>query len=88
MKARREEWATVDDHGKQKLGQTVLVRIETSPEDIKGMEQAEGILTARGGMTSHAALVARQRGKVCVAGCGVLDIDYKTREMKVGGHLF
>ena len=47
----------------------VLCRIETSPDDIRGMEAAEGILTARGGMTSHAALVARQMGKVCVAGC-------------------
>jgi pyruvate, orthophosphate dikinase len=63
--------------------QVILVRIETSPEDIKGMNAAEGILTARGGMTSHAALVARQMGKVCVAGCGSLDIDYETRELKV-----
>jgi len=61
----------------------ILVRIETSPEDIKGMNASEGILTARGGMTSHAALVARQMGKVCVAGCGSLDIDYTTRELKV-----
>jgi pyruvate,orthophosphate dikinase len=63
----------------------ILVRIETSPEDIKGMEAAEGILTARGGMTSHAALVARQMGKVCVAGCGALNIDYKTKTMKIEG---
>lgn len=63
--------------------QVILVRVETSPEDIKGMNAAEGILTARGGMTSHAALVARQMGKVCVAGCGVLDIDYLKREMSV-----
>jgi pyruvate,orthophosphate dikinase len=63
----------------------VLVRIETSPEDIRGMSASEGILTARGGMTSHAALVARQMGKVCVAGCGTLDIDYKKREMMVKG---
>ncbi len=63
----------------------VLVRIETSPEDIKGMNAAEGILTARGGMTSHAALVARQMGKVCVAGCGALKINYKTREMRIEG---
>ena len=55
----------------------ILVRIETSPEDITGMSISEGILTARGGMTSHAALVARQMGKVCVAGCGALRIDYK-----------
>ncbi|MEO8399129.1 MAG: putative PEP-binding protein, partial [Ignavibacteriaceae bacterium] len=63
----------------------ILVRIETSPEDIKGMNAAEGILTARGGMTSHAALVARQMGKVCVAGCGALKINYKNREITVEG---
>lgn len=63
----------------------ILVRIETSPEDIAGMNAAEGILTARGGMTSHAALVARQMGKVCVAGCGALIIDYKSRILKVEG---
>jgi pyruvate,orthophosphate dikinase len=57
--------------------------METSPEDIRGMSAAEGILTARGGMTSHAALVARQMGKVCVAGCGTLEIDYKKRIMAV-----
>ncbi|MGD8777981.1 MAG: pyruvate, phosphate dikinase [Ignavibacteria bacterium] len=61
----------------------ILVRIETSPEDIKGMNASQGILTARGGMTSHAALVARQMGKVCVAGCGNLLIDYAKGEMKV-----
>ncbi|MDY7031222.1 MAG: pyruvate, phosphate dikinase, partial [Thermodesulfobacteriota bacterium] len=63
----------------------ILVRVETSPEDIRGMNAARGILTARGGMTSHAALVARQMGKVCVAGCGALDIDYNSQEMKVAG---
>lgn len=63
----------------------ILVRIETSPEDIRGMAAAEGILTARGGMTSHAALVARQMGKVCVAGCEALTIDYTTGEMRVAG---
>jgi pyruvate,orthophosphate dikinase len=63
----------------------ILVRIETSPEDIGGMNASEGILTARGGMTSHAALVARQMGKVCVAGCGALNIDYKARTIKVEG---
>ena len=63
----------------------ILVRIETSPEDIRGMQAASGILTARGGMTSHAALVARQMGKVCVAGAGELEIDYKKRTMKVSG---
>ncbi|MBC8277837.1 MAG: pyruvate, phosphate dikinase [FCB group bacterium] len=67
-------------------GKTViLVRIETSPEDIRGMEASEGILTARGGMTSHAALVARQMGKVCVAGCGDLNINYQNRVMNVEG---
>jgi len=65
----------------------ILARIETSPEDIKGMSAAEGILTARGGMTSHAALVARQMGKVCVAGCGELVIDYGRREMTVRGRV-
>ncbi len=63
----------------------ILVRIETSPEDIKGMNASEGILTARGGMTSHAALVARQMGKVCVAGCGSLKINYKERTVGVEG---
>jgi pyruvate,orthophosphate dikinase len=63
----------------------ILVRIETSPEDIKGMDASEGILTARGGMTSHAALVARQMGKVCVAGCSTLEIDYRSRTMTVKG---
>ncbi len=67
--------------------EVLLVRVETSPEDIRGMNAAQGILTARGGMTSHAALVARQMGKVCVVGCGALDIDYKTQEMKVNGHI-
>lgn len=62
----------------------ILVRIETSPEDIKGMNAAEGILTARGGATSHAAVVARGMGKCCVAGCSALDIDYSSGSMKVG----
>ncbi len=61
----------------------VLVRIETSPDDILGMKAAEGILTARGGMTSHAALVARQMGKVCVAGAGELEIDPMQRTLSV-----
>ncbi len=63
----------------------ILVRIETSPEDIKGMNASEGILTQRGGMTSHAALVARQMGKVCVAGCGTLKINYKEGKISVDG---
>lgn len=66
----------------------ILVRIETSPEDIRGMAAAEGILTARGGMTSHAALVARQMGKVCVAGCDALEISYEQARMKVKGKEF
>jgi pyruvate,orthophosphate dikinase len=61
----------------------VLCRIETSPDDIRGMDAAQGILTARGGMTSHAALVARQMGKVCVAGCEALHIDYRARILRV-----
>ena len=67
--------------------QVILVRIETSPEDIRGMNAAQGILTQRGGMTSHAALVARQMGKVCVAGCDALQIDYAKAEMNVKGTL-
>ncbi|MEO0257443.1 MAG: pyruvate, phosphate dikinase, partial [candidate division WOR-3 bacterium] len=65
-------------------GRIILVRTETSPEDIKGMELSEGILTSRGGMTSHAALVARQRGKTCIVGCSALEIDYKNRQIRVG----
>jgi pyruvate, orthophosphate dikinase len=72
------EWTTNGDR-------VVLCRVETSPDDIRGMEAAEGILTARGGMTSHAALVARQMGKVCVAGCEALQIDYGMRAMRVNG---
>ena len=62
----------------------ILVRIETSPEDIKGMNAAEGILTARGGATSHAAVVARGMGKCCVAGCSALDINYTEKCMRIG----
>ncbi len=70
----------------QTTGQkAVLVRIETSPEDLKGMLDAAGILTARGGMTSHAAVVARGMGKCCVSGAGELSIDYKTRTIEVNG---
>ena len=63
----------------------ILVRIETSPEDLKGMLDAAGILTARGGMTSHAAVVARGMGKCCVSGAGELEIDYKARTIEVNG---
>ena len=63
----------------------VLVRLETSPEDLAGMEAAEGILTARGGMTSHAAVVARGMGKCCVSGAGTLNVDYKKKTIEVNG---
>ena len=63
----------------------VLVRIETSPEDLAGMTAAEGILTARGGMTSHAAVVARGMGKCCVSGAGAINIDYKARTVEIDG---
>ena len=63
----------------------VLVRLETSPEDLAGMEAAEGILTARGGMTSHAAVVARGMGKCCVSGAGALNVNYQNRTIEVDG---
>ncbi len=66
-----------------KFKNTILTRIETSPEDLEGMNLAKGILTARGGMTSHAAVVARGMGKCCVSGAGALKIDYKNRVMRV-----
>ena len=73
----------------EKRGEKVLlVRLETSPEDLRGMIAAEGILTARGGVSSHAALVARQMGKVCVCGAAALDIDYNARTVKVAGKTF
>ncbi len=62
----------------------ILVRLETSPEDLAGMDKANGILTARGGMTSHAAVVARGMGKCCVSGAGEIEVDYKNRSFKVG----
>lgn len=65
--------------------QVLLVRTETSPEDLRGMIAAEGILTSRGGVSSHAALVARQMGKVCVCGAGALEVDYAAREVRVNG---
>jgi len=73
-----EKWAAAGE-------KIILVRIETSPEDIHGMHAAEGILTARGGMTSHAAVVARGMGRPCVSGAGTISIDYKARLMRVGG---
>ena len=73
-----EKWAS---EGKE----VILCRIETSPEDIGGMHVAQGILTSRGGMTSHAAVVARGMGACCVAGCGEVNIDYKARKMVING---
>ncbi len=71
-----------------KYEQSLLVRIETSPEDLEGMNIARGILTARGGMTSHAAVVARGMGKCCVSGAGSLRIDYKARTLTIDGRVF
>jgi len=66
----------------------ILVRVETSPEDLSGMDAAEGILTARGGMTSHAAVVARGMGKCCVSGAGAVKIDYRKRTMTIDGKVY
>ncbi len=66
----------------------LLVRVETSPEDLRGMIAAEGILTARGGVSSHAALVARQMGKVCICGAAALDINYDAKTVTVDGHTY
>src|SRR5438445_11407205 len=75
-----------DAHGKRDpKGRVVLVRRETSPEDIRGMQAADGILTAFGGASSHAALVSRQMGKVCIVGCNALQIDYKAGTVTAGG---
>jgi pyruvate,orthophosphate dikinase len=76
-----EEWGS---EGKD----VILARIETSPEDLKGMNEARGILTARGGMTSHAAVVARGMGKCCVSGAGAVSIDYRKKTMTVDGRTF
>jgi pyruvate,orthophosphate dikinase len=79
-----EAW--VHKHGKGNPdGRVILVRRETSPEDIRGMQAADGILTAFGGASSHAALVSRQMGKVCIVGCGALNIDYAKSTVTVGG---
>jgi len=77
--------AVIASERKEKV---LLVRIETSPEDLRGMIAAEGILTARGGVSSHAALVARQMGKVCVCGAAKLQIDYAAKTLTVGGRIF
>src|SRR5438477_502583 len=84
-----EEWVAKygkpDAHGnRDPKGRVVLVRRETSPEDIRGMQAADGILTAFGGASSHAALVSRQMGKVCIVGCQALQIDYEKRTVGVG----
>src|SRR5262249_1729432 len=71
----------VQHHGRG----VILVRRETSPEDLRGMQAADGILTAFGGASSHAALVSRQMGKVCVVGCSALQVDYEKRTITVGG---
>src|SRR5215469_15083458 len=77
-----EAW--VHKHQGSPEGRVILVRRETSPEDIRGMQAAAGILTAFGGASSHAALVSRQMGKVCIVGCGALQIDYDKRTVTVG----
>ena len=74
-----------DAEARRARGESVILcRVETSPEDIRGIEAAQGILTARGGMTSHAALVARQLGTVCVVGCDGLSVDYRSGEARIG----
>jgi pyruvate, orthophosphate dikinase len=79
-----ERAVTAADKGEKVL----LVRVETSPEDLRGMIAAEGILTARGGVSSHAALVARQMGKVCVCGAAAVEVDYQARTVSVDGQTF
>ena len=78
------EAVTASENGEK----TILVRLETSPEDLAGMVVAEGILTARGGMTSHAAVVARGMGKCCVAGCSALNVDEEKKTVEVDGKVF
>jgi pyruvate,orthophosphate dikinase len=80
--------AAVEKAGHGAKNPVILVRAETTPEDIHGMEVAKGILTSRGGMTSHAAVVTRGMGKCCVAGAGDIDVNEKTREMRVKGQTF
>jgi pyruvate,orthophosphate dikinase len=80
--------AAVEMVAKGKNVHVILVRAETTPEDIHGMEVAKGILTSRGGMTSHAAVVTRGMGKCCVAGAGDIDVNEKAREMRVKGQTF
>ena len=75
-------------HAAEKGEKVLLVRLETSPEDLRGMIAAEGILTARGGVSSHAALVARQMGKVCICGASALEIDYDKKTVTVAGQSY
>jgi pyruvate, orthophosphate dikinase len=83
--AQATRYGKPDAHGKRAPeGRVILVRRETSPEDIRGMQAADGILTAFGGASSHAALVSRQMGKVCVVGCSALQIDYDKRTVTAG----
>ena len=83
---------TAEDAKKHGIGgkgeRVVLVRLETTPEDIEGMVAAQGVLTVRGGMTSHAAVVARGMGTCCVSGCGEIKIDEKAKTFSLGGHTF
>jgi pyruvate,orthophosphate dikinase len=80
--------AAVEAVHKDEKASVILVRAETTPEDIHGMEVAKGILTSRGGMTSHAAVVTRGMGKCCVAGAGDVDVNEKAREMRIKGQIF
>ena len=80
--------AAVEAVHKNAKASVILVRAETTPEDIHGMEVAKGILTSRGGMTSHAAVVTRGMGKCCVAGAGDVDVNEKAREMRIKGQIF
>ena len=80
--------AAVEAVHKDEKASVILVRAETTPEDIHGMEVAKGILTSRGGMTSHAAVVTRGMGKCCVAGAGDVDVNEKAREMHIKGQIF
>jgi pyruvate,orthophosphate dikinase len=82
-----EAWATKEVSNKEET-KVILVRIETSPEDLAGMHAAQGILTARGGMTSHAAVVARGMGKCCVSGAGSIKVDYKAKTVMIANHLY
>jgi len=81
-----EAW--VHKHKGTPEGRVILVREETSPEDLRGMVVAAGILTAKGGASSHAALVSRQMGRVCIVGCGALSVDYKKGTLSVGEKVF